>query len=65
MGEKSLPCYAGFLEKSYFAEEQKHRFLGKFAKLLDKVVKCQNKWGKRLIFKKKCIILGGFCPKNM
>ena len=40
MGEKSLPCYAGFLEKSYFAEEQKHRFLGKFAKLLEKGVKC-------------------------
>ena len=40
MGEysskKFLSCYAGFFKKSYFAEEQKHRFLGKFAKLLDK-----------------------------
>ena len=43
MGEysskKFLSCFAGVFEKSYFAEEQKHWFLGKFAKLLEKVVK--------------------------
>ena len=38
--KKSLSCFAGFFEKSYFADEQKHRFLGKFAKLLEKGVKC-------------------------
>ena len=68
MGEyspkKSLSCYPRVFENSYFAVRHNGQFLGKFAKPLERGVKCYENRGEKLIYKKYAKFRMNFVQKS-